>query len=101
LERNRLGGFSLARRASPSSKPLSLPPSAFTPPVRDKLIFIDCDSTLSSIEGIDELARLRGPEIFEACANMTNRAMDGEIPLDSVYGARLELIQPTRAECEA
>lgn len=74
--------------------PFSLPST-----VPDKLIFIDCDSTLSSIEGIDELARLRGPEVFDACANMTNRAMDGEIPLDSVYGARLELIRPTRDEC--
>lgn len=65
----------------------------------NKLIFIDCDSTLSAIEGIDELARLRGEETFRACADMTNRAMDGEIALEDVYGARLELIRPSRAEC--
>lgn len=65
-----------------------------------KLIFIDCDSTLSSIEGIDELARLRGDAVFRECENMTNRAMDGEIAIEDVYGARLELIRPTLEECE-
>lgn len=66
----------------------------------NKLIFIDCDSTLSSIEGIDELARLRGDDTFRECENMTNRAMDGEIAIEDVYGARLDLIKPTAAECE-
>ncbi|MDQ8182048.1 HAD-IB family phosphatase [Pelagicoccus sp. SDUM812005] len=65
-----------------------------------KLIFIDCDSTLSSIEGIDELARLRGEDLFRECENMTNRAMDGHIAIEDVYGARLELIKPTAEECE-
>ena len=64
------------------------------------LIFIDCDSTLSSIEGIDELARLRGPETFRACEDMTNRAMDGHIAIEDVYGARLALIRPSADECD-
>ncbi|MCH6256741.1 HAD-IB family phosphatase [Puniceicoccaceae bacterium K14] len=64
-----------------------------------KLIFLDCDSTLSSLEGIDELARLRGGQTFEACANMTNRAMNGEIEIEAVYGERLKLIEPSRKEC--
>lgn len=64
-----------------------------------KLIFIDCDSTLSSIEGIDELARLRGEDTFRECENMTNRAMDGHIAIEDVYGARLDLIKPTAEEC--
>lgn len=64
-----------------------------------KLLFIDCDSTLSSIEGIDEFARLRGPDIFRECEQMTNRAMDGQIALEDVYGARLALIRPTAGEC--
>lgn len=67
--------------------------------MRRNLIFIDCDSTLSEIEGIDELARMRGPETFQACKDMTNRAMDGEIRLEDVYGERLKLIRPTLAEC--
>ncbi|MBD5779528.1 HAD-IB family phosphatase [Pelagicoccus sp. NFK12] len=65
-----------------------------------KLIFIDCDSTLSSIEGIDELARLRGEETFRECENMTNKAMDGHIAIEDVYGARLDLIKPSAEECE-
>ncbi|MBC2604747.1 HAD-IB family phosphatase [Pelagicoccus albus] len=65
-----------------------------------KILFFDCDSTLSSIEGIDELARLRGEETFRECENMTNRAMDGHIAIEDVYGARLDLIKPTAEECE-
>lgn len=65
-----------------------------------KIIFFDCDSTLSSIEGIDELARLRGEETFRECEGMTNRAMDGLIAIEDVYGARLDLIKPTAEECE-
>lgn len=54
-----------------------------------ELVFFDVDSTLVSIEGIDELAG-GDPEI----ARMTERAMNGEIPLDAVYGLRLERIRP-------
>ncbi|MFZ4827613.1 MAG: HAD-IB family phosphatase [Phototrophicaceae bacterium] len=60
------------------------------------LIFFDCDSTLSSIEGIDELAKLAGKEA--EIAELTNLAMDGKIDLSEVYGKRLALIQPTRAQ---
>jgi len=61
-------------------------------------IFFDCDSTLSAIEGIDELARMRG--VFAEIAALTDRAMNGEIALDAIFAARLETIRPTRAECE-
>jgi len=66
-----------------------------------KLLIVDCDSTLSALEGIDELARLRGPEVFAQVEEATKLAMDGAIPLDSVFGRRLELIKPTRDECAA
>ncbi|MDF3058325.1 MAG: haloacid dehalogenase [Rariglobus sp.] len=59
-----------------------------------KLLIFDCDSTLSSIEGIDELARVRGPEIFKWVEEMTNEAMDGKIPVEEVFGRRLEIILP-------
>ena len=59
-----------------------------------KLLIFDCDSTLSSIEGIDELARVRGPEIFRRVEEMTNEAMDGKIPVEAVFGRRLEIILP-------
>jgi phosphoserine phosphatase len=41
------------------------------------LILFDCDSTLSAIEGVDELARLRGPDCFAEIEAMTYAAMGG------------------------
>lgn len=66
-----------------------------------KLLCLDCDSTLSAIEGVDELARLRGPAVLAQVAQMTNDAMDGKIPLESVFARRLEIIRPGRAEAAA
>ena len=65
-----------------------------------KLILLDCDSTLSEIEGVDEMARMRGPEMFREIEEMTRMAMEGTIPLDEVFGRRLEMIRPTREETE-
>ncbi|HQV29723.1 MAG TPA: HAD-IB family phosphatase, partial [Thermoflexales bacterium] len=62
-------------------------------------IFFDCDSTLSAIEGIDELARLKGAG--ERIAALTNAAMNGGLRLEQVYGERLRLIQPNRADLAA
>ncbi len=67
-----------------------------TPHFPARLIFFDCDSTLTTIEGIDELARLKGQ--FDHIAELTRRAMDGEIKLEEVFAARLELLRPTRAD---
>ena len=66
-----------------------------------KLICFDCDSTLSAIEGIDELARARGPEIFAQVEAMTNDAMNGKLAVEAVFGRRLEIIQPRRADVAA
>jgi len=66
-----------------------------------RLICFDCDSTLSAIEGVDELARLRGPDCFAAVEAMTREAMDGKVSLDEVFGRRLDLIRPTAAEAAA
>lgn len=66
-----------------------------------RLLLLDCDSTLSAVEGVDELGRLRGPEVFAQVERMTAEAMDGGIPLETVFARRLELIRPTRAEVEA
>ena len=53
-------------------------------PNAPKLICFDCDSTLSAIEGIDELARVRGPEVFARVEEQTREAMDGKIPVEAV-----------------
>lgn len=62
---------------------------------KGKLLFLDCDSTLSSIEGIDELARLSDPAIFEEVVNLTNAAMNGDVPLNQVFKKRMEIIRPS------
>ena len=64
-----------------------------------KIIAFDCDSTLSAIEGVDELARLAGAEIFAQVENLTNQAMNGEVPVEQVFAHRLDLIQPTHQQC--
>ncbi|MEQ1545414.1 HAD-IB family phosphatase [Methyloglobulus sp.] len=58
------------------------------------VICFDCDSTLSKIEGIDELAKWAG--VGEEMARLTDAAMNGELPLEAVYGKRLETIQPSQ-----
>jgi len=60
-----------------------------------EVICFDCDSTLSKIEGIDELGRRAG--LGEAMAELTNSAMNGVVPLEAVYGQRLALIKPDQA----
>jgi phosphoserine phosphatase len=60
------------------------------------LIFFDCDSTLSTIEGIDELARLKGKELRVGV--LTHKAMNGDLDLAEVYGKRLQAIRPTRGQ---
>lgn len=60
-------------------------------------VIFDCDSTLSAIEGIDELAGARR----EAIARLTDAAMRGDVRLEQVYGRRLEIIATTRPQVEA
>jgi phosphoserine phosphatase len=66
-----------------------------------KLICFDCDSTLSSVEGIDELARLRGPEIFAQVEALTEDAMNGKIRIEEIFGLRLTAIRPTSEDAAA
>lgn len=60
-------------------------------------VVFDCDSTLVRMEGIDELA---GPH-RDRVRSLTDGAMDGRIPLEQVYGQRLELIRPSRGRVNA
>ncbi len=61
-------------------------------------VILDVDSTLCNIEGIDWLAARRGPDVADAIVRLTERAMNGEVPLEAVYGDRLALIRPTNSD---
>ncbi len=63
-------------------------------------VVLDVDSTLSGIEGIDWLAKLRGQEIAEWSTALTDKAMRGEIPIEAVYGERMRTVRPVKAEIE-
>jgi phosphoserine phosphatase len=70
--------------------------SRFALPRAGSVVF-DCDSTLVSIEGIDHLAHAHRTEIRQ----LTRQAMDGAVPLEHVYGQRLALVRPSRAQVAA
>ena len=72
--------------------------STGTARARFDAVCFDCDSTLSRIEGIDELAKRAGCEA--EIAALTKAAMNGEVPLDAVYGKRLERVRPGRADLD-
>lgn len=61
-------------------------------------IVFDLDSTLSKIEGIDQLAVLKGVE--QEVISLTNQAMNGDIALEDVFSKRLELIKPNKQDLE-
>jgi phosphoserine phosphatase len=67
---------------------------------RFKSIVFDVDSTLSGIEGIDWLASRRGPEVEAWSAALTERAMNGKIPIEAVYSERMKKVKPQRTEIE-
>ena len=62
------------------------------------IVCFDCDSTLSKIEGIDELGRQSG--LFDELVALTNAAMNGELALEDVYGKRLTLIKPDKTKMD-
>jgi len=63
-------------------------------------IILDVDSTLSDIEGIDWLAAQRGAEIEAWSAGLTERAMQGDIPIEAVYSERMRIVKPTLPEIQ-
>jgi phosphoserine phosphatase len=58
-------------------------------------VCFDCDSTLSRIEGIDELASRSG--LKSEVSRLTEAAMNGLLSLDAVYAERLSMVSPDRA----
>lgn len=60
------------------------------------MLCLDWDSTISALEGVDELARRTG--CGEVIAKLTERAMNGELPLEEVYAQRMAAIRPSRRD---
>ena len=64
-------------------------------------VVLDVDSTVSALEGIDWLAEQRDGAVAALVAALTADAMEARVPIDAVYGRRLDIIRPTRVEIEA
>ncbi|HEX2721899.1 MAG TPA: HAD-IB family phosphatase [Gemmatimonadaceae bacterium] len=64
-------------------------------------VILDVDSTLCAIEGIDWLAGRRGHDVARRVAELTDRAMRGELALESVYSERLAMVRPRREDVDA
>ncbi|MCP4420791.1 MAG: HAD-IB family phosphatase [Chloroflexi bacterium] len=63
-----------------------------------KHIFFDCDSTLTTVEGIDILAETVGKKWRVEV--LTNAAMDGKLDLEDIYAKRLRAIHPTHEQIQ-
>lgn len=63
-------------------------------------VYFDCDSTLASIEGVDELLQFVDEALRREIAELTDRAMNGALPLAEVYETRLHTLAPRRAQLE-
>ena len=63
-------------------------------------VYFDCDSTLTSIEGVDELLAEAPAALRDDIARMTREAMEGRRPLADVYEQRLAMLAPRRAFLE-
>lgn len=61
-------------------------------------VIFDCDSTLTFIEGADEIARRKG--LAEEVARITHRGMNGEISFTESLRCRLRLIRPGRKDLD-
>ena len=59
-------------------------------------VFFDCDSTLTTVEGIDILAESAGKRWRVEV--LTQAAMDGERDLEEVYDKRLRALKPTHQQ---
>ncbi|MBU4350927.1 HAD-IB family phosphatase [Candidatus Parcubacteria bacterium] len=63
---------------------------------RYDIVVFDCDSTLTKIEGIDELARMKGKE-KEVC-KLTTAAMEGKAKFRQTLKRKLEIVRPCKKD---
>jgi phosphoserine phosphatase len=71
------------------------------PAVPFRAVYFDCDSTLTTIEGVDELLADYAPAVRAEIAAWTEAAMNGERPLAEVYELRLRKLAPRRDQLAA
>jgi len=64
-------------------------------PPFERVVF-DCDSTLSRVEGVEQLAST--PELRARVEELTNQAMSGAVPVEAVFGERLAAIAPRQLD---
>ena len=57
------------------------------------LVVVDVDSTLTNEEGLDEIARVMSPKIAQKIADVTARAMAGELDFAGSLTERVALLQ--------
>lgn len=64
-----------------------------------KNVIFDCDSTLTRIEGLDEIARRKG--MLNRVELITQQGMNGEIPYRVSFQKRwLEIVRPSKKDLE-
>ena len=68
-----------------------------TAPPFDRVV-LDCDSTLTTLEGIDELAAAGDEDLRARIAALTDGAMDGRLSFAQVFEQRLELLRPRQLQ---
>ena len=61
-------------------------------------IYFDVDSTLVSIEGLDWIAEQKG--IGDQVKILTEKSMNGEIPMEEIFTRKMYIISPTRQDFE-
>lgn len=60
------------------------------------IIILDVDSTLSTIEGIDWIAKSKGK--YEEASALTELAMNGKVKMEEVFGKKIDLVAPSHDE---
>ena len=63
-----------------------------------KNVVFDCDSTLTYVEGADELAKLKG--LGREVSKITHQGMNGEITFAQSLYQRLSLLRPSKKDIE-
>lgn len=62
-------------------------------------VFFDCDSTLISIESLDELGKMMG--VGDEVRKLTQLSMDGAALTEDVFKKKMDLIAPSSADVAA